>query len=207
MTTMPPVPPALDRPQRYDLADLREEPWRNNRGITRTVAAGIVGAPLWPVVEGEPDWRVSIADIHEDGPFSVFEGMDRESVLVMGHGLHLSAPGTSLRFNKPGDTGAYPGEMPIDGRLGSGPARLFNVITRRDVTKARVQILRDHAFASVPGSTWVVHAIDGHWQGDDALHAPLTVGCGLVIPAQAERVLLVPTAPGAVLVTVRIDAA
>lgn len=53
---------------------LPPEPWKNGGGVTRTLA-----------VDGQaavPRWRVSIADIEQDGPYSRFPGYDRVSVVL-----------------------------------------------------------------------------------------------------------------------------
>ena len=58
-------------------ADLASVPWRNGGGVTREIAT----APY----DGERDsfrWRVSIADVTSEGPFSTFEEVDRQIVLV-----------------------------------------------------------------------------------------------------------------------------
>ncbi|WP_085315477.1 HutD/Ves family protein [Derxia lacustris] len=202
MTTALAMPPSLDHVRSYDLADLREEPWRNGGGITRTVAAGRFGAP--DADDAEPDWRASIADILEDGAFSHFAGIDREAVLLAGPGLCLHAPDAALRFDSLGATHAFAGETTIRARLGSGPARLLNFMTRRGAARVRVDVLRDRPFASQPGSSWIVHAIAGRWQGDAARLGP---GTGLVIAPGAARQLLLPVAPGALLVAARIQPA
>ncbi|HEY0310268.1 MAG TPA: HutD family protein, partial [Luteimonas sp.] len=65
-------------------ADHRRERWRNGAGWTRQVHAQASTDPAhaW-------DWRLSIAEIEADAPFSAFPGVDRELVLLQGEGLRL----------------------------------------------------------------------------------------------------------------------
>jgi len=69
-------------------AGLSPVPWKNGAGSTTEIA-------VFPQDAGftDFDWRVSLATIGADGPFSVFPGVDRTLALVEGHG------GTSTDFN------------------------------------------------------------------------------------------------------------
>ena len=70
--------------RRFTLADLPRERWRNGAGWTRTVASAAHVAD-----GGQPDWRVSLAEISQGAPFSLFPGMDRTAVLVRGGPVRL----------------------------------------------------------------------------------------------------------------------
>ena len=118
--------------RRFALADIPPEPWRNGGGLTRTVAAGHSGAAL--------QWRVSAADIARDGDFSVFDGVDRQAVLMRGAGLRLQGPHDRWVFHEAGDLHRFPGETPLRASLGSGPARLWNVMVARDLAWAEVRV-------------------------------------------------------------------
>lgn len=130
--------------QRFALADLPSEPWRNGGGQTRTVAATHVGARL--------RWRVSAADITQPGPFSVFDGVDRTAVLMRGPGLALQGPleqplaaGAQQRwvFEGVGALARFPGDLPLQALPGpGGMARLLNVMVDRETLRADVQVHR-----------------------------------------------------------------
>jgi hypothetical protein len=51
---------------RFDLQDLPATPWKNGGGLTREVLWQPAGASL-----DDFDWRVSVAQIDSDGPFSI----------------------------------------------------------------------------------------------------------------------------------------
>ena len=65
-------------------ADYRRMPWKNGGGHTTEIAAEPPGAGTASFV-----WRVSVADIAQDGPFSAFPGIDRTLVLLSGRGMRL----------------------------------------------------------------------------------------------------------------------
>jgi len=108
-------------------------PWRNGGGLTREVAsAGRSGSQGF-------DWRVSIADVDEPGPFSAFPGVDRVITVVRGEGMVLVVDGVehSLGLYEPfGFDGASQTRC---SRL-SGPVRDLNVMTRSDLLSAAVAI-------------------------------------------------------------------
>ena len=68
-------------------ADYRPMPWKNGAGRTTEIAAHPAGAALDAFA-----WRVSIADVERDGPFSRFPGIDRTIVLLDGAGMRLACP-------------------------------------------------------------------------------------------------------------------
>ncbi|EXS68700.1 MULTISPECIES: HutD family protein [unclassified Sphingobium] len=59
-------------------ADQPERRWRDGGGATRELAVG----PPSLVNEDGFAWRISVATIDADGPFSRFDGVDR-SLLVL----------------------------------------------------------------------------------------------------------------------------
>lgn len=62
--------------------EYRRERWKNGLGWTREIMR-------WPEEAQAWDWRVSIAEVDKGGPFSRFEGCDRELVLLAGEGMRL----------------------------------------------------------------------------------------------------------------------
>ena len=84
------------------------------------------------------DWRVSVADIAENGPFSIFPKMDRHLTLIEGRGLVLRGASGSMRLAGIGDSIAFPGEQTLDVELIDGPVRVWNVMVRRGVINGAV---------------------------------------------------------------------
>jgi environmental stress-induced protein Ves len=113
-------------------ADRGATPWKNGGGVTREAAA-------WPPGAGMDafDWRVSLADVAADGPFSAFTGVDRVLTVIEGDGLVLDFEGQIKRL-KPLAPFAFPGEATVTARLTGGPIRDLNVMVRRGVWSATV---------------------------------------------------------------------
>lgn len=114
-------------------AELPAVPWRNGGGVTReVVASGGSGRHGF-------DWRISIADVSQPGPFSVFPGVDRVIILVEGERMDLVVDGVVhvLRLHEPF---SFVGASQTSCSLPSGPTRDLNVMTRSGRLSAAVAI-------------------------------------------------------------------
>lgn len=131
-------------------ADRAATPWKNGGGVTREVAA-------WPPSSGLDgfDWRVSLADVAADGPFSTFPGVDRLLTVIDGDGLALEIEGRTVRL-EPGAPFAFPGEAAVVARLTAGPIRDLNVMVRRGAWTARVEPWRGDPGAAPDGPRLVL---------------------------------------------------
>lgn len=107
-------------------AGLNRQAWKNGGGVTAEIAVHPAGAGLETF-----DWRLSMADVASDGPFSSFPGVDRTLVLIRGEALLLDAGGSVYRVDASAPILAFEGEGPAIDRLPAGPVRDFNVMTRR----------------------------------------------------------------------------
>ncbi|WP_127355718.1 HutD/Ves family protein [Actinacidiphila soli] len=114
--------------------DYPRTPWKNGSGSTRQVAAAPPGSGL-----ADFDWRVSIADVGAEGPFSVFPGVDRVIMLIDGPGMLIAVDGTEHRL-APFAPFAFSGHSTVSCRLPGGPTRDVNVMTRRDRATASVKV-------------------------------------------------------------------
>ena len=59
-------------------------PWKNGGGVTRQIAIDPPGSGL-----DDFGWRLSTAEVAQDGPFSRFDGVDRQLHILAGEGLDL----------------------------------------------------------------------------------------------------------------------
>jgi environmental stress-induced protein Ves len=143
----------------FDRARLAPTAWKNGGGRTYEIAR----APMSSTMDTF-DWRVSIADISADGPFSTFVGVDRVLVLLGGGGVYLqSRDGTvDHRLTEPLVPFAFVGETPIDAALVTGPSTDFNVMTRRATTRADVQVVIGDGRLG-ESSAGVIFAARGSW--------------------------------------------
>ncbi len=67
----------------------RAMPWANGLGTSYEVASD-------RNVDGVWTWRVAIAPVVADGPFSAMPGVDRELVVIEGNGMVLEVDGESV---------------------------------------------------------------------------------------------------------------
>ncbi|MFE5139479.1 HutD family protein [Streptomyces fagopyri] len=133
-------------------------PWKNGGGVTREIAAGPEGAGM-----DDFRWRVSLADVGADGPFSSFAGVDRTLTMAEGAGMDLTIGGEHHRVDRPFVPRSFPGDLPTDCRLLGGPVVNLNVMWRRDGGAAPdVVIARGGTAVTVPaGPEVLVVALDG----------------------------------------------
>lgn len=102
-------------------------PWKNGKGLTEEIMAFPVGSTMETF-----DWRLSIAHVGQDGPFSVFPGVDRSIAMLEGEGLRLDLPdGTGHELSLDGDPFTFPGEWVISSTNLGGPTMDLNIMTRR----------------------------------------------------------------------------
>jgi uncharacterized protein len=190
--------------QRFALADLAPELWRNGGGLTRTVAASHIGNEL--------QWRVSAADITQDGPFSEFPGMDRSAVLLQGEGLVLQGLDQPLRFEQVGAWASFPGEArlqaQLQGRLGARPARLWNVMVRRGRLRAEVQVCREPQQTLAACTCGVLLVVSGRVQVGGGVAAPVSLGLheGLLLQDLQQPLQVQAMLPGSVWVHTTLQA-
>jgi environmental stress-induced protein Ves len=106
--------------------DLARIPWKNGGGTTVEVASFPKGSTLDTF-----GWRISMADVASDGPFSNFPEIDRTLILVEGAGIEIEVARESHRLDPASPRLAFPGDVPTQARLLAGPIRDLNVMTRR----------------------------------------------------------------------------
>ncbi|MCW5567653.1 MAG: HutD family protein [Dokdonella sp.] len=111
-------------------------------------------------------WRVSIAEIECDGPFSTFPGIDRDLVLLAGNGMELDIDEASpLRMDRRLQAVRFAGEQAVQCRLLAGPTRDLNVMVRRGEVSAEVAarpLTGSMLLFREPGVCWFVHVLAGH---------------------------------------------
>ena len=110
-------------------------PWKNGGGSTTEIAVSPAGASLDAF-----DWRVSMARIERDGPFSSFPGIDRTLTLLDGPRVQLRIDGRALQVLTPSaPTLAFAGENRVEAAVPDGPITDFNVMTRRASCRHRFE--------------------------------------------------------------------
>lgn len=144
-----------------DVDALPLQRWKNGAGSMRDLASAPPDAG-WEAF----DWRISIAEIAQDAPFSAFPGLDRCIVLLRGAGARLrSADGTLRVMDRIGEPVEFAGEEGIAATLIDGPSSNLSVMVRRAGHRAHVRWCTTRVDA--PGSdARLVLGCAGAWQID-----------------------------------------
>lgn len=160
---------------RFDRTSLPTAPWKNGGGVTREIVCWPPGAGLDTF-----DWRVSIATIGSDGPFSAFPGIERVITLLEGGGVYLASDDGTIdhRLDTPLQPYAFPGEARIHAHLLAGECEDFNVMMRLASCRAQVQVVQQARELSAPQG--LLLAAQGVWSvqatGHDAQALPVPLG-------------------------------
>lgn len=135
-----------------------QQPWRNGGGVTREIGRYPEAADDW-------QWRLSLAHITADGPFSVFPGMHRQLTVLSGAGLRLrGADGVMHEVLPPHGTLSFAGEQPMHAELLDGSVSVFNLMWDRRHVEAQSWLrpmVGSGVLAVAPGEMWVVHPVAG----------------------------------------------
>ena len=144
--------------------------WKNGAGWTSEILR-VPDHDDW-------QWRLSVADIEADAPFSAFPGVERELVLLSGNGLRLhfdqDGAGAVHELLPPHDKLRFAGEHTAFGELIDGPTRDFNLMWKRDSCNAQLwhrPLVGNMVIFVDAGEAWAVHMLAGqaHFAGDSGL--------------------------------------
>ncbi|MHA6695035.1 HutD/Ves family protein [Homoserinimonas sp. A520] len=125
-------------------ADRTDEPWRNGGGSTRQIAA-LDGPDGW-------SWRLSMARVEADGPFSVFPGVTRTILVMDGDEMELNVAGRQVRLGAEPFT--FDGAAETHGALLTSAVTDFNVMVRRGEYSASTERMpAGQSSFAVPGDT------------------------------------------------------
>ena len=121
------------RIQRVD--EHRAMPWANGLGTSYEVASD-------RNADGEWTWRVAIAPVVLDGPFSVMPGVDRELVVIEGNGMVLNVDDESVKC-MPGQVVRFSGDSVTIARLVDGPTVDLGLMTVRGSVTGSMLVVVD----------------------------------------------------------------
>lgn len=119
--------------RQWRVVDLPRVRWRNDGGFTREVVSEPPGAEQF-------DWRVSVAEVAANGPFSRFDAYERVLVLLDGAGMRLRHSDFEAVIIVTPDEPLvrFPGHAPIQAELIDGATTDFNLMWRADLMMADV---------------------------------------------------------------------
>ncbi|MEY8800320.1 HutD family protein [Leisingera sp. XS_AS12] len=100
--------------------------WKNGGGETREIAVFPAGADMESF-----DWRISMATVARDGPFSVFDGIDRSLFILDGDGIELLFADGPVETLGPRGFLAFPADARVTSRLLGDQVVDLNIMSRR----------------------------------------------------------------------------
>lgn len=146
-----------------DPHEYRRTRWKNDGGWTTELASS--PPPDHRLASDPFRWRVSIAEIQSDGPFSTFPGVDRDLFLLDGKGIELDiGDADPVRLVQRYQRVHFAGEVAVHCRLLAGSTRDFNVMTWRDSVRAEVvarPLLGTMVVFPAPDTEWFMHVLSG----------------------------------------------
>ncbi len=118
-------------------SDYKRMPWKNGKGVTTEIA---LFPPVSSLVKNDFHWRLSFAEVREDGAFSEFPGCLRYLTLLQGEGMKLMFPDRVLVVNQDAVV-HFSGEEAVFGALTAGAIQDFNFIYKKDLIHAELLLL------------------------------------------------------------------
>jgi environmental stress-induced protein Ves len=134
----------------------RPQRWKNGGGTTTEI--------LREPAEGAFVFRVSIADVASDGPFSRFDGYDRHIMLLEGAGMHLDCGEHGTIVLTRNEPRAFSGDWDVTGTLVQGPVRDFNLMVDRARFRSTLEVMT--AAGLVHADVCILHILAGPGAGD-----------------------------------------
>ena len=119
-------------------SEFKTIPWKNGKGQTIELAINKEGT-----LE-DFDWRLSMAQVTENGPFSDFSGYWRHLVLIEGEDITLTHD-SDVRHHLRAQlqVASFDGGSHTEAALGAGPITDFNIITRQASFQTEVITYQD----------------------------------------------------------------
>lgn len=108
-------------------ADYHRMPWKNGGGETIEIAVSPEGASLENF-----NWRISMAKVESNGPFSQFPGVERTLSVLEGQGIALSIEGMPpISLGKARAPFSFDASLKTDANLKDSAIVDLNVMSRR----------------------------------------------------------------------------
>ncbi|CEP36789.1 MULTISPECIES: HutD/Ves family protein [unclassified Halomonas] len=162
-------------PERLRFTDLLPVAWQNGGGVTREVAR--------QEGEGEsPGWRVSVAELDREGPFSIIAGVRRHFTVIGEHPVTLVLPDQRAVLVAR-ESFIFEGEAAVNCLLPEGPSRALNLMYNPANWQASVRWLTSgESLRQAPnaealilafgGQAWLVSEPSLPLNGGDIWHWP-----------------------------------
>ena len=132
--------------------EFKTVPWKNGKGVTKELLV------KYEQGRNEFIFRLSMAGVTENGPFSHFSGYDRVLMMIEGNGITLQhSDGKVNDIKNSADMAVFSGDLKTEAVLKDGPIKDFNVITLRGVCRSEVLAIKgETVFAENVGELFVL---------------------------------------------------
>ncbi len=128
-------------------------PWANGRGTSYEIVSDRNEAGEWT-------WRLAMAPVNEDGPFSRIECVNRSLAVVEGAGMLLSVDRKKLQC-LPMQVVRFRGDAVTEAALTDGPIMDINLMVRRKEADGEMAMVSD---AGLLNGASIVVAVGGSAQ-------------------------------------------
>ena len=128
-------------------------PWANGRGTSYEIVSDRNESDEWT-------WRLAMAPVNEDGPFSRIECVNRFLAVIQGNGMLLSVDRKKIQC-RPMQVVRFRGDAITDAMLTDGPITDINLMIRRKEADGEMTIVAE---AGQLRGTSIVVAIGGSTQ-------------------------------------------
>ena len=128
-------------------------PWANGRGTSYEIASDRNEAGEWT-------WRLAMAPVNEDGPFSRIECVNRSLAVVDGAGMLLSVDRKKLKC-LPMQVVRFRGDAITEATLTDGPIMDINLMVRRKEADGEMAMISE---AGLLNGASIVVAVGGSAQ-------------------------------------------
>lgn len=173
-------------------SDLVDRPWRNGGGITREICERHHGTELL--------WRLSMADVASDGPFSDFSGLMRVLTVIKGGTMELITPEGRL-MARPRAPVRFDGGLAVRSRLCDGPLTDLNLMFAPNRMAGEVRLIEGPLTCRLTASERQIHALH-HLSGaaDLGTNGTLSPGDTLLLESAASTEVTLPPGSAALLI-------
>jgi environmental stress-induced protein Ves len=135
------------------LSEAPASPWRNGGGVTHELAAG--------PARDDWTWRISVAEVAADGPFSDFPGVQRWFAVLRGAGVRLAIDGQVHEVVAASAPLEFDGAAQVDSSLLAGPTHDLNLMVQRARATGRMtRTTGTQRFTPAADGVLAVYALD-----------------------------------------------
>ena len=170
-------------------ADYRRMPWKNGGGETREIAASPEGASL-----DNFDWRLSMARVASDGPFSQFPGIERTLSVLEGNGIVLTIEGMPpILLGKARAPFGFDASVKAEAALKDGPIVDLNVMSRKGRARHHCYRILEGGQVVLAAMTTVIFSIAHNVIVDDARqkYALQNYDCAILQGKEGQGILTI----------------